>query len=188
MYQLLPWAIGGLVGLSWWKRSQNQRGMTAERRVLLDTLINTPQTPATLKTMADAYEKEGLKSEAATLRKKAALRELPDDVKERRKQVFRDAMKSSDPAAVLSVAAAFEKEGYTGNAAALREYAASLKKAAQAAPKAAAKEPPAPASPPPPPSSEPEDVKPPAHEEVHDTTPPPPSAAEDVKPPEASAA
>lgn len=138
MLPLLPLAIGGLVGVSWWAQKHRKGGMTAERKILLDTLINTPQTPATLKTMADAFEKQGLKPQAEMLRKRAALRELPDDVKERRKQVFRDAMASQDPAAVLKVAAAFDKEGYTGNAAALRTYAAGLKKAAAAAPKTTA--------------------------------------------------
>lgn len=154
MLPLLPLAILGLGGGTWYvvsKRKPNA-GMTAERKLIFDQLVNTPQDPKLLREMADVYERNGLKTQADLLRKRATLRELPAEKKDQYKQIFRDAMSDKDPKAVEAVAAAFEKQGATGNAAALRSYAQSLRTAKAAAPNAPGPPPntsaPAPVSPP----------------------------------------
>ena len=100
--------------------------MTPERKIVYDTAMAQVKEPEKLRALADAFEKEGLLAEAEMLRKRAGLRELPADVKEDRKDAFRRGMSSLDPAAVLNLANAFDKEGATGAADALRKYAATL--------------------------------------------------------------
>jgi len=132
---LLPVAVILLGSGTWYavsKRTKNA-GMTAERKVIFDQLINQPQDPDLLREMADVFDKHGLKEQGALLRKRANLRELPPETKETHKQIFREAMASKDPAYVLGIAVAFDKQGATGNAAALRKYAAGLKTSAKAA-------------------------------------------------------
>lgn len=139
MLQFLPLAILGLGGGTWYavsKRKAKAAGMTAERKLIFDQLVNSTQEPKVLREMAEVYERNGLKPAAELLRKRAALRELPADKKAQYKQIFRDAMSDKDPKAVDAVAAAFEKQGATGNAAALRAYAQSLRTARTAAPDA----------------------------------------------------
>lgn len=138
MVPLLPVAVLLLGGGSWYAVSKRKKdmGMTAARKLVFDQLINTPQEPALLREMAAVFSKHGLTAQADLLEKRAKLRELPPETKEAHKDVFRDAMADKDPRAVEAVAAAFEKQGATGNAAALRAYAKSLRVAQAAAPKA----------------------------------------------------
>jgi len=107
--------------------------LTPEREAVLKAALETVQDPAKLRSLADVYEKEGLKDEAELLRKRAKLRELPKAVKDARQAAFRETLKSKDPVAVRRVAAAFRKEGCTGAAAKLEEYAKGLEVAAKAA-------------------------------------------------------
>jgi len=136
---LLPIAVVALGGGTWFavaKRKRSAAGMTAERKLIFDQLFNTPQDPKLLREMADVFDRNGLAPQADLLRKRAKLRELPQDKKDQYKQIFRDAMADKDPKAVEAVAAAFDKQGATGNAAALRKYAESLRTANAAAPNA----------------------------------------------------
>jgi hypothetical protein len=156
---LLPIGVALLGGGTWFVVSKRKKaaGMTAERKLIFDQLLNSAQDPALVREMADVFEKHGLKDQAELLRKRAKLSELPQAKKDEYKQIFRDAMADKDPKAVEAVATAFEKQGATGNAQALRTYAQSLRTAQAAAPKA-----PGPGSAPPatPPA---ENVKPPEH-------------------------
>lgn len=107
--------------------------LSADREAVLKATLDTVTDPGSLRFMAAAFASEGLDREAALLRKRAALKELPADVLAARRQAMRDALKSEDPAEVRTMADAFDKEGCTAVAAKLRGYAVGLETAAKAA-------------------------------------------------------
>ena len=126
---LLPIAIGGLVLAAAYAASRKppQQGeVTPERQTIFETAINSVQDPAKLRALAASFRSAGLEQQAQALEGRADHRDLPPDVKAERAQVFRDAMSSQNPQAVLRVADAFEQEGAIGAASALRAYAAKL--------------------------------------------------------------
>lgn len=100
--------------------------MTAERKAVYETALKTLKDPAKLRELAESFRQEGLAAQAELLEKRAALRELPKAVKEARKEIFRQAMASKDRAGVLAMADAYDREGATGAADALRDYAKGL--------------------------------------------------------------
>jgi hypothetical protein len=128
MLPLIPIAVVGLGGLAIWK-SRKHHGMTPARKKIYETALRTLKDPEKLRTLAKAFDKEGLKDEAIMLRKRALLREMPPDIRAKRQEVFSRAMASKNPAKVENVAQAFHKEGAVGAAANLRKYAAGLRKA-----------------------------------------------------------
>jgi len=134
---LIPVVIVGLTCAAAYKVSQGNKGvMTPERQVIYDTALRTLKDPDKLRELACAYRKEGLPVQAEMLEKRAALRELPQEIKEARRAAFKKAKECTDPTKVEVVASAFEHEGATGAAQSLRDYAAGLK-AAETATKAA---------------------------------------------------
>jgi hypothetical protein len=131
MMIVIPLAILGLVGAA--GVAQSQRGkknddprIQAERQVVYETALNSCKEPTKLRELAAAYRKEGCTAEADMLEKRAALQELPADVKAARKEAFRKGMASTDPVAVMQLAEAFHSMGCTGAAENLRKYAAGL--------------------------------------------------------------
>lgn len=104
-------------------RRKKHKGMTPERKKVYVAALNSLKDPVKLRELADTFEKEGLTKEAAMLRKRAKLRELPPKVKKQRRTAYRKAMRSKNPQAVLKLANAFHTEGATGAAASLRKYA-----------------------------------------------------------------
>lgn len=127
----LPWGVAALAGLVLW-RARARGKMTPQRKVIYETSMRSLKNPADLQTLAAAFEKVGLKTEADALRARAALRAVPEEVKAARRDAFRKAMSSTDPVAVNKLADAFEGVGATGAAKQLRDYAAGLKKIASA--------------------------------------------------------
>lgn len=119
---LVPIAIAGVVGLAAWKATK-KKGMTPERKKIFDAAMRTLNDPVKLRTLADSFEKEGLKAEAGELRKRAAIFSAPKSVLEERKKVFKKAMDSKNPSAIKKVAAAFHKVGHYEAASKLRSYA-----------------------------------------------------------------
>lgn len=124
-FPLIPVAVVALTGLTTVAvvRRRKKKGLTAERKKVYIAALKSLKDPVKLRQLADAFEKEGLTKEAAMLRKRAKLRELPPKVKKKRRSAYRKGMKSKDPRAVNALANAFQKEGATGAAASLRRYA-----------------------------------------------------------------
>lgn len=125
---LIPIAIGGLVAGAWWK-TKHKKGLTPERKVIYETALESMKDPKELRGLADQFETQGLKPEAEMLRKRAALKELPDEVKDARKAALQQGLSSNDPAKVEGLANEFAKTGSTGAATSLRKYAEGLKAA-----------------------------------------------------------
>lgn len=124
----IPALVLGLGSLAAYKVWKKKHRMTPERKKVYEAALKSLKDPAKLRELATAFRKEGLKEEADLLDKRAALRELPSDVKEGRREAFKKGMTSKDAAGIEKLAKEFEKEGATGAAAALREYAAGLPK------------------------------------------------------------
>ncbi len=108
---------------------RKKKEMSQQQEKIYAAALNTLKDPVKLRQLADTFEKEGFKAQADLLRKRAKLRELPEDIKAKRREIWRKAITSTNIPGILTVAAAYEKEGCTGAAAKLREYANSLEKA-----------------------------------------------------------
>lgn len=106
--------------------------VTKDREDLFNSAMRMLEDPDKLRALAAAYDKEDLHAHAELLRKRAALRELPAEVKKQRTEAFRKGMASADPDAVSKLAKLFEQQGAIGSAAKLNEHAGALR-AAQAA-------------------------------------------------------
>ena len=108
-----------------------KKGITPERQVAFETAMHKCKDPAKLRTLAETFDKEGLKDPYGDmLRKRATLRALPEDVKKARREAFHKAMKTTDASKIPvleRMADAYEEEGCTGVAYQLREYARGLK-------------------------------------------------------------
>jgi len=117
--------------MAWFKKSPpvaDYGVMTPKRMVAYKTLM----TLQSLKTEeiikgAEAFEKAGLPEYGRMLRKRADLKNAPKDVREQRKAILRELLKSSDPDEVDEGADAFDKIGATVAADQLRAYARGLR-------------------------------------------------------------
>lgn len=117
----------GLTGLATWKASRRPpKVMSPERQRIYESALTTLKEPMKLRELAKVYRKEGFPAEADVLEKRAALRELPQDVKAKRVEVFKKAVNSTNPEAIKAVANAFAGEGCYGAACRLHEHAESL--------------------------------------------------------------
>lgn len=119
---IVPLAIGTGVAVLAWKARKKQ-GMTPIRKKTFEAAMKTQKEPDKLHKLAAAFHKEGLKAEAAELRKRAAIFSAPPETIEKRKQVFKQAMSSNNPDAVKKVASAFHRMGHYEAAQKLRNYA-----------------------------------------------------------------
>jgi hypothetical protein len=125
---LLPVAVALLAGTAYVMSKKPEPGvMNPNRQAVLDTALTSKDIePAQLRALAKVFTDNGLPLQADLLEKRAKLRELPPDVKEARKAAFRTAMESTNADGIRVVADAFEKEGATGAATALRKRAFDL--------------------------------------------------------------
>lgn len=129
MGPLLPLGIMVLTGGAFWasgNRDQLKGKNTPHRQHVFETALNEVKEPEKLRALAKAFRDQGLNAQADLLEKRARLRELPADVKAERREAFRKGMNSKDANAVLTLAEAFDREGATGAANALRNYASQL--------------------------------------------------------------
>jgi len=129
MGPLLPILVISLAGGAYFRGSTEEKNkgvLTPERALVFETALNEVKDPAKLNKLAEAFRKAELAPQADLLEKRAKLRELPAPVKAERREAFRKGMSSHDTTAINNLAEAFEKQGATGAANALRKYASSL--------------------------------------------------------------
>lgn len=118
-------AIGGGGWLI--SKMTKKKGMTPDRDKIYQEAMKNVRDGDKLRALAIVYDKEGLTNEADMLRKRAALREQPEEAKKARREAFKKTMSSTDHDGIIKVAEEFEKVGATGAAEALRTYAGTLK-------------------------------------------------------------
>ena len=110
--------------------------MTPKRQLIFSKAMESMKEPEELCKLADAYEGEGLRPQALALRKRAKLRELPLEVKDKRRIAFRKSMACDDPDLILKISKAFQDEGAFDAAKSLKDHADAVR-AAHAAGKSA---------------------------------------------------
>lgn len=126
MFPIVPVVVVGLAGGALWRVKKLKYGvMTPERKEFFEKSLKL-KDPIKLRTVADSYQKMGLKTEANELRKRAALREAPKELKDKRTAAFQKAISSTDPNKVSVVANAFHAIGAYEAAQKLRNYARHL--------------------------------------------------------------
>jgi hypothetical protein len=124
---LIPAAAVTLTAVAYLRRPKDYGVMTTERKAVYKNAISGGvQEPEKLDLLATEFEKQGLREEGKLLRKRAALRRLPDEIKAARKEVFRKALECKDKPTVLKIAQVYDEEGCTAAAARLREVASGL--------------------------------------------------------------
>jgi hypothetical protein len=101
--------------------------MTPERQALFDNAYKNLRDSLKLRNLADAFQNQGFDREASLLRKRANLRDLPKEVGEARRAIFKKGMVSSNLQAVQTLAKVYEQEGALGAAEKLRERAEVLR-------------------------------------------------------------
>lgn len=107
----------------------NLSELTPAHRTAFDKAMNVSQSVVGINAVAKAFEKHGgaaYLQAASMLRKRAALRGLPEKTKQQNRHIFKMGMKSTRPDAVAKLAGVFERKGATGAAEALRKHATSL--------------------------------------------------------------
>lgn len=127
---LLPIVVVCL-GAAAYHKTSSRKGpgkgvLTPERQHFFEFAIKECKDPEKLRSLAKTYREQGLAMHADMLEKRANLRAIPEDKKKERRAIFKRAMKSTDINAIRNLANAYEREGCTGAAKELRDYAASL--------------------------------------------------------------
>jgi hypothetical protein len=110
-----------------------QRGeLTPKRKLIFQRAMETIKDPKDLVKIADAFAAEGLKDEALALRKRAKLRGLSKEERDKRSYAYKKAMSSDNPEAIDKLADAFLHDSSFTAARNLKEHANAVR-AAQAA-------------------------------------------------------
>lgn len=120
--------IVGTLAVGAWFRSRRPGVMTAERdRIYRAAISGALKDPVKLRNLANAFERVNLLPQAQLLRQRAALRELPPEVKKARSRVFRQAMyQSTNKQGIYHLADVMDAQGCTNAAARLRAKADGL--------------------------------------------------------------
>jgi hypothetical protein len=111
-----------VLGLIWkaWQKAGEKGVMTEERKKVYLNALEYLTDPDKLRKLADAFESEGFKIEAAMLRKRADLRALPKEVKEKHRAILEKGLNSTNIPAILALAEQFDNLSATGSAEKLR--------------------------------------------------------------------
>ena len=97
---LLSPVVIGLTGAAAWKVHKKKTTPNPQQKMILDTALNSKRTPEEYKTLADAFDAQGLKAEATLLRNRAAMQEASPEKKAAWKDAFKKALSSEDPPSV----------------------------------------------------------------------------------------
>ena len=126
--------VGALVGgaLAGAAPKSTKGVMTPKRKLLFESAMSTAKTADYLRGLAEAFENEGFKAEAIMLRKRATLREMPANLRDARREVFRKMMACDDPEEIDKCAEVFAGEAQTDAAKSLRDHAEAVRAAHEA--------------------------------------------------------
>jgi hypothetical protein len=122
---LVPILLASGLGVAY-VRAKKRKGLTPARKKLYESALKSMKEPASLRKLADSFEKEGLRAEAVELRKRADVLALPPEKKRAYKAAYKEGLAASDPNKVNALARAFNAKGFYGSAKNLRDYALGL--------------------------------------------------------------
>lgn len=126
-FPIVPVAVFGLAGVAAWQAKKRHTGMTPEREKIFIAAMRTLENPQQLNKLAEEFQKANLGREALLLKKRAALRSLPEATKEARREAFRTGIRCLDPEKVEKLAKAFHNEGCFKASDTLNLYASGLR-------------------------------------------------------------
>jgi len=133
MFDPLTIGIGAALWMAFRNQGASQFGvLTPEREEVYRNALEFLHDPLKLEELANNYQKEGLKVQAAMLRKRAEWRGRSETLRGQHESIFQKAMESSNIHAIMGVAEAFEKMTATAKAKLLRERAKTLFEANEA--------------------------------------------------------
>lgn len=139
MLDPLTIGIGAAIFLAFRNQGGSQFGvLTPEREEVYRNALEFLHDPLKLEELANNYQREGLKVQAAMLRKRAEWRGRSETLRAQHDAIFEKAMESTNVHAILGVAEAFEKMTATQRAKQLRDRAKELYEINEAAAKAKA--------------------------------------------------
>jgi hypothetical protein len=119
--------IGATLWLAFRKQTGSEFGvLTTEREEIYKNALEFLQDPLKLEELATHFQREGLKVQAAMLRKRAEWRGRSEKLKAEHDLIFKRAMESTNIHGILGVAEAFEKMTATVKSKELRNYAKKL--------------------------------------------------------------
>lgn len=110
-----------------YKKAGQKGVLTPEREKIYKSALEHFTDPRGLVKLAEVYEKEGLTTEGAMLRRRAQLRGQSQAQKQARRAAYDKGMRSRDVDAIERLADAFESITATGSAEALRKHAADVR-------------------------------------------------------------
>lgn len=126
MRYAIPLIFGGTLAAAAYvatRKPPTNAPMKPEEEVIFQTALEKVQDPAKLRQLAAAFDMAGQHAAAEELRIRAALRELPPEIKAERREAFKKGMHSDNVPAILALAQAFDVEGHTGAADELERHA-----------------------------------------------------------------
>lgn len=139
MLDPLTIGIGAAIFLAFRNQTGSQFGvLTPERDEMYRNALEFLHDPLKLEELAENFQREGLKVQAAMLRKRAEWRSRSETLKKTHETIFAKAMESTNIHAILGVAEAFEKMTATAKAKQLRDRAKELYEKGEAEAKAKA--------------------------------------------------
>jgi hypothetical protein len=139
MFDPMTIGIGAALWLAFRNQGASQFGvLTPEREEVYRNALEFLHDPLKLEELANNYSKEGLKVQAAMLRKRAEWRGRSETLRTQHESIFQKAMESTNVHGIMSVAEAFEKMTATAKAKQLRDRAKTLYEANEAEAKAKA--------------------------------------------------
>jgi hypothetical protein len=123
--------ITGIAGYVQYNRKSTSRGMTAKEQEIYAGMLNSPLDADKYEKMAAIFEGQGFKEEAQLLRKRGALRGLSPEEKDKRRDIFKKAMRSTNIEGLEMYAKALHNEGALGAEATVLKRIAGLPPVAQ---------------------------------------------------------
>lgn len=126
-FPLIPVALG--VGTLYaWHKAKGKAKLSPEKKKQFEDALRNTKDSAALNTLADSFDKEGMRAEASELRRRASIIDMPAEKKEELRAAYKLGLSAKEPGPVKVLAEKFHKAGFYGSARNLRDYAAGLVK------------------------------------------------------------
>ncbi len=128
-------AFGAAIGGASFEVATRRRGqapLTADEEINFQKALKSTKDPASLRAAADKLDQGGYREQAAQLRARARVRELPEDVQAERRRIFRDAFSWDKPEDIEKLADLFDKDSMFDGARKLRLQAGAVRASQEA--------------------------------------------------------
>jgi len=129
-------AFGAAIGGASFEVATRRRGsaspLTADEEIEFQRALKATKDPTALRAAADKFDRDGHREQAAQLRARARVRDLPEDVQAERRRIFRDAFSWDKPEDIEKLADLFDKDSMFDGAKKLRLQAGAVRASQEA--------------------------------------------------------